>query len=221
MVKYMKIGILTRKLNSNTNVLLNSIPFTYLNVISKEHFPILIDSTISLEKHKQDIINQIKDIDGFILPGGSDISEIDLFIIDYCYKNNLPLLGICLGMQEIGYYFNKKKIKPLKDLTHFDIKKEYLHTISLNKKGYLYSLLKKGTIPVNSRHKYHLLDDKHYTIEATCNNIIEAIKVKNKSYILGVQFHPEIMYEYDDNAKIIFNDFFKHCKKKKSESLHF
>ena len=50
--------------------------------------------------------------------------------------------------------------------------------------------------------------------KADYNNIIEAIKVKDKKYILGVQFHPEIMYYYDDNAKIIFEDFFSHLTKK-------
>ena len=202
MVKYMKkIGILTRLLISNTNVDLNAIPFAYLNTFNKNFYPVIIDSTLPLSIYKEEILKQIKDIDGFILPGGSEISEIDLYIIDYCYTNDIPLLGICLGMQEIGYYFNKNSIKPLNNLNHFDMQKDYLHTINLNKKGYLYSLIKQETISVNSRHKYHLIKNKKYTIEATDNhNIIEAIKVKNKKYIIGVQFHPEIMYYYDYNA---------------------
>ena len=43
-----------------------------------------------MDKNKQHLLNQIKDIDGFILPGGEKISDVDLFIIDYCYKNNPP-----------------------------------------------------------------------------------------------------------------------------------
>lgn len=206
-----KIGILTRTLTSNTNVNLNAIPFAYLNTFNKNFFPIIIDSSITLSTHKEELLKTIKDVNGFIIPGGNDINEIDLFIIDYCYKNDMPLLAICLGMQELGYYFDKSSIQPLNSLEHFNIDAPYMHAIKINKKGYLFSLLNKETIPVNSRHKYHLLKNKNYTIEATSSNIIEAIKIKNKKYIVGYQFHPETMYYYDDNAKLLINDFLNNC----------
>jgi len=96
----MKIGVLTREINSDIGALTNGIPFTYLNIFNKEHYPIFIDSSLKLTtKNKQTLLDEIKDIKGFILPGGEKISEVDLFIIDYCYKNNIPLIGICLGMQ--------------------------------------------------------------------------------------------------------------------------
>jgi len=59
-----------------------------------------------------------------------------------------------------------------------------------------------------------ILNNKNFVIEGKCDNVIEAFKVKQKKYILGVQFHPEIMYFYDNNAKQLFNDFFKACSKK-------
>ena len=89
--------------------------------------------------------------------------------------------------------------------------KPYLHSIKLTKNGYLNSLLKTNTLKVNSRHKYHLTYNENFDIEATSKNIIEAIKVKNKKYMLGVQFHPEIMYAYDKFAKEILKDFFNTC----------
>lgn len=208
----MKIGILTRKLQSEFNTSLNAIPFTYLDAIKNECYPIIIDSTLSLDKYKDELLEQIKGIKGFILPGGENISNVDLFIIDYCYKNNIPLLGICLGMQEIGYYFDNKAIVSLNSSSHMDMEAKYVHNITLVKDNYLYNLLKKDSISVNSRHNFHIIDNPNYLVQAYADNVIEAIKVKNTKYILGIQFHPEIMYQYDENAQKIFKDFFNKCK---------
>ena len=208
----MKIGILSREIISNTNDKTHGIPLTYIKLINKEHYPVFINSNIELnDNNKQLLLDQIKDIKGFILPGGENVSKVDLFIIDYCYNNNIPLLGICLGMQEIGYYFNNKTIKKLDNDYHFNPKLDYVHPIKLKRKGYLYNLLSTNTINVNSRHNYHIQENKNYTIEAKYNNVIEAIKVKNTKYILGLQFHPEIMYNYDENAKKIIKDFVRVC----------
>ena len=212
MVIIIKIGILTRNLTTNYKASVSGVANTYLNIIRNNHFPIIIDNNINLKTQKNDLINLIKEIDGFILPGGEEINDVDLFIVDYCFKNDIPLLGICLGMQEIGFYFSNA-LEKIEDSSHMDLEKKYLHDIKLNKDGYLFSLIKKEHFFVNSRHNYKVIDHNAYQIEATCNNVIEAIKVKNKKYILGVQFHPEIMFSYDENAKIIFDDFFNICKK--------
>lgn len=214
----MKIGILTREIISDLKAKTNGVPFAYLDIFNRENFPILIDSSLKLTpKNKELLLQQIKNIDGFILPGGDKISEVDLFIINYCYINDVPLLGICLGMQEIAYYFDNKSIKKLDTTYHFNLEENYVHTIKLKRKGYLHNLLKIDTLNVNSRHNYHIQNNKNYTIEAKCGKVIEAIKVKNTRYILGLQFHPEIMKYYDNNAIIILNDFLKQCSNRKSE----
>ena len=56
-------------------------------------------------------------------------------------------------------------------------------------------------------------------IETVKNEISESITsenevmgIKHKKYLIeGVQFHPEIMYKYDEFAKTIIKDFVKTC----------
>ena len=67
---------------------------------------------------------------------------------------------------------NNKKIRNRKTL---QLKADYVHKIKLKRKSYLYNLLQTDTINVNSRHNYHIQENKNYTTEALCDKIIEAI----------------------------------------------
>ena len=49
--------------------------------------------------------------DGVIFQGGKDLYPYHYQILNYCINNNIPVLGICMGMQLIGLYANKQKIK--------------------------------------------------------------------------------------------------------------
>ncbi|MHB9315439.1 gamma-glutamyl-gamma-aminobutyrate hydrolase family protein [Fusobacterium polymorphum] len=59
--------------------------------------------------------------DGIILTGGNDLveyngntperDEVESLLIKYALINNLPLLGVCRGMQMILNYFNNKLVK--------------------------------------------------------------------------------------------------------------
>ena len=208
----MKIGILTRELTLDSKAKINGIPTAYLNLLNNNFYPVFVNSNLILNnKNKEKLLKEISDIKGFILPGGNEISEVDLFIIDYCYKNNIPLLGICLGMQEIAYYFDNNTIKKIPNNKHFDPEQAYVHNIKLKRKGYLHNLLQLNSINVNSKHRYHIKNNKNYVIEAKCDKVIEAIKVKNTKYILGLQFHPETMLPYDSNSQTIIEDFLKIC----------
>ena len=52
-------------------------------------------------KNQEDAKKLLKDIDGVIVPGGFGIrgTEGKIKVIEYCRENNLPFLGICLGLQ--------------------------------------------------------------------------------------------------------------------------
>lgn len=77
------------------------------NVKVKVHF---IDSEIIT---KENVFEILKDMDGVVVPGGFGDRGIDGMIntIEYVRENNIPFLGICLGMQMSVIEFAKNVLK--------------------------------------------------------------------------------------------------------------
>lgn len=149
--------------------------------------------------------------DGVIGEGGDDIKEEDLKIIKYCYDRDIPYLGICLGMQEMSVLFDGK-MRDFKNSFHKSTEK-YVHEVYIHKDSYLYSILKKDIIKVNSRHKSYIVDT-HLQKVGYANTIIEAVEDRNKKFFVGVQWHPESMVDYDEDARKIIDAFILKCKER-------
>lgn len=134
--------------------------------------------------------------DGFIIPGGVTWSEVDELIIKYAITNDLPLLGICAGMQAIANIHNFDKnipsdqTVPIGNDSH-NSKSKYVHDISITGK-FLYNILSSKKVRVNSRHKFTVTKEDYFAVDAYSDDgIIEAIHLPGKKFILGVQWHPE------------------------------
>ena len=76
----------------------------------------------------EDAKNSLKDIDGVVVPGGFGVRGIEgkLKVIQYARENNVPFLGLCLGMQcsVIEYSRNVAKLNKANS-TEFDKTTEY------------------------------------------------------------------------------------------------
>ena len=162
---------------------------------------------------KEMIIKQIKFCDGIIMTGGFKINKFDRFISEYATDNDIPLLGICLGMQIMANY--KKKLWIVKNdsfITHKREEGDCFHKVVLDKKSKLYEIVNNDKITVNSRHYYHVEPNDKYEIVAVADDhYIEAIEMKNKKFNIGVQWHPEDLN--DDSSRRIFESFINSCKK--------
>lgn len=145
---------------------------------------IAIPINISFDK----ILNAVKLCDGIILSGGPQFIENDFLLIEYLYKNDIPSLGICLGMQLMAEYFNNKAEEKV---TGHNSVESYVHNIKIDKNSLLYSILKEEVIKVNSRHNdaipYTSMDVTAYSEDG----VIEAVEDKTKKFFIGVQWHPE------------------------------
>ena len=184
------------------------------------------NSSILTEDEKNSLIEVVKLCDGIIMPGGTNWYQYDEIICKYAIDNNIPILGICLGMQILGnlknFCGNKNSDKTIKNNTHinhFKPKLEYVHDCIIEE-GILKKILRVNRVKVNSRHKYNIKSDSLFKIEAYSEDrIIEAISIPGQKFALGVQWHPENMIEYDTSMKKIFDEFIK-CAKKKIKKLN-
>ena len=73
-------------------------------------------------------------------------------------------------------------------------------------------ILEKDEIMVNSFHRYHVSDNEYFFVSSRSEDgYIESIEMKNKKFIMGVQWHPEISYNFDDNSKKLIDYFINKC----------
>lgn len=163
------------------------------------------------KEDKEILIRQLNLCNGVIIPGGSRRFEHHNFICDYCNKKQIPLLGICMGMQVMCNYNNDNKNININNSFH-NSKKDYKHLVEIKKDSKLFDILKEEKILVNSFHDYKVENSGSYQIAATCNDVIEAVEKKEDSFNIGVQWHPEKNYDKDLNSIKLFKNFINSAK---------
>ncbi len=171
-------------------------------------------------------INQLKNYDGVIVPGGfgSDGVEGILLAIKYCRLNYIPFFGICFGMQLtcIEYARNAKGYENANS-TEIDINTDtpIIHKISDLKDNKLrlglyeckvesdtkaFSTYKTNKIIERHRHSYEFnyeykdIFDDNFIIASTNikTNSLEIVELRNHPWFLACQFHPEFVSRYNN-----------------------
>lgn len=159
----------------------------------------------------KDNISVLNVCSGILLPGGCKEDNIDNYLIEYSNKFNIPLLGICLGMQMMGMYNNNLELKNVEN--HYFDENKYIHNVYLYDSN-LKNILQTDKIKVNSYHNYALADKGGYKIVGkSSDGVIEAIEKDNHIFQVGVQWHPERMISYDNGSRLLFKEFSKKIKK--------
>ena len=156
-------------------------------------------------------IKNFKEIKGIILSGGpSSVTQKNFQSIPRkIFFKNIPILGVCYGLQLIAKLFGGR-IKSSKK------KREFGRALIFKKNDSL--LTKNFFISNNSVWMSHedavIKLPKNFRIIASTKNSKLTIIENSKKKIYGVQFHPEVTHT--DNGEQIFKNFiFSICKIKK------
>ena len=165
-------------------------------------------------------------IDGLLLTGGADLNPLfwgeqplpqlgginderdlpELLITKLAYNRQMPILGICRGIQTLAVALGGKVAQHLSETAVGRIKHSQdagrhvpTHTVSLQNGvlGSLYeeSLEQPTVLPVNSFHHQAVTDaGPRLRVSATApDGVIEAVESAEHKPVLGVQWHPECM----------------------------
>lgn len=154
--------------------------------------------------------------------------EFELRIIDQALKNEIPILGICRGLQIANVYFKGTLIFDLPKLGKPNHAKaqgyDQTHTVQVMDNSLLKKIVKINFGEVNSTH--HQAADrvgKELKVSAISNDgVIEGIEWKEpdkKCLLLLVQWHPERMKSASSSfSKNLRDRFFLQVQKEKTFS---
>ena len=236
------IGILTstmytssERFNESNRIFVN---YSYINAIIKNGgVPLIIPPTNDASV----LLPLLEKVDGILFPGGDDvdpsyynedphptigeirpeIDEYSFICAKYAFENEIPILGICRGLQLIndacgGTLYQDLKKKKKETILHVQrYRRDYLaHDIEIYKDTALYDLLDGDSARINTMHHQVIKDlGEGLKVSAVApDGLIEAIENEDAS-ILAVQWHPEELLEVAPNMNNIFTHFIDKAKK--------
>ena len=199
----MKNIVVTQGLYKNKkNILYTKLDLDWYNYANKLKFNLIPLGY----KTELAFLKKIK-IHGIIFSGGNSLNkfekkkenllrdEFEIKLFNYFKKKNIPILGVCRGMQLISDLNNIKLFKTKNHVT----------------KGHIIKLDNNKIMNVNSYHTFLIKENsKNFKTFAQNkkDNSVEAMKHK-KNKILCIMFHPERTSKDQDKVDKIFKEFFK------------
>lgn len=186
---------------------------------------------------KSDVEIIFEKLDGIMLSGGGDIlplyykeepkktkrvvperDELEIKIVKMCFENKKPLFGICRGSQVMNVAMGGTLIQDINSEIEHDQSAYYdklTHTIIIEKGTLLYEIMKIRELRVNSFHHQAIKKTgKDIKISARAKDgIIEGIESDKHPFFIGVQFHPELLFEKHEIFFRLFKVFVDFCKR--------
>lgn len=188
-------------------------------------------------------VKEIADrFDGFVFTGGDDIDpakygeekikecgqpcvhrdSLEFALFREVIKTDKPILGICRGMQFLnaalgGTLYQDLPTQKLGEVCHkqpapFDA---LTHSVTVEKGTLLYDIVGTEKLMVNTLH--HQAVDKIAPCLVPCakadDGLVEAVYDPEKAFLLGVQWHPEMIFGQEENSIKIGKAFVEACRK--------
>lgn len=187
---------------------------------------------LPIYKNEADLKYMLSTVDGILLTGGNDIDPLlygeldrgkcgriiperdqqDIAIVRYIVQHtSKPMLCICRGIQVLNVAMNGSLYQDLESDGPFyqHMKKNYpmnavTHSVTIEQDSLLYKILGKSSLGVNSFHHQSIksVGDGLRVTAKSEDGVIEAVELDSGEFVLGLQWHPEKMYDNEEQKKI-------------------
>ena len=194
--------------------------------------PVIIPFTKNLELARETVAR----LDGLLLSGGHDVyplhygeeplqglgevwperDQFDFTLIKAAEEKQIPIFGICRGLQILNVYRGGSLYQDLKYDQNCTIKHSQnqtpslgTHTVDIEFESKLASAIGRSTWITNSHHHQTV---KHIgkglqVVARAKDGTVEGLEDSSYPWLVACQFHPEMMSETDENAKCLFAAF--------------
>jgi putative glutamine amidotransferase len=148
-----------------------------------------------------------------------DRDRVEIFLLKESMKYQLPILGICRGIQVINVALGGSLYEDILDQRPTSIRHSYFpemprdylaHTVEIASDSRISTITHKTIVPVNSLH-HQGIKELAPGLRATAfapDGLIEAFEIPNYKFGLAVQWHPEWLPE-KASMDAIFQDFIR------------
>jgi putative glutamine amidotransferase len=172
---------------------------------------------------------------GLLLPGGGDIDpsfydrpphprtskvsrrrdEFELAILEAALERDLPIFAICRGFQLLNVILGGTLDQHLADhperLEHWrDMPRaEPAHGVHVKEGSLLATIIGSTEVPVNSHHHQgpEVVADALEQVAWSTDGVLEGVVMRGRSWVVGVQWHPEVMAPVDYREARLFDHF--------------
>jgi len=200
------------------------------------------------EKHNLDEVwDIVEDCDGIVLTGGVDIhprfydnerlefpngdgvfneerDEFEMHVFETALNFNLPVLGICRGLQLVNVALGGDLIQDLEESGKKNHRRmnnvDDEHIISISENSLLNQIIQNTSGNINGAHHQAIgrLSDELMATAVSPDGVIETVEWKEKTdepWMLCVQWHPERMKESEPLSKNVREKFLEEVKRTK------
>ncbi len=151
----------------------------------------------------------------------------DFAILDFVEQTDLPLVGICFGVQSLNVYRGGSLVQDIPAVVENPVmhdedndKPAARHMVRIAEDSLVGRLAGRAQMDVNSYHHQSIAEAGRNLrpVAFAPDGVVEAVEDTTGRFILGVQWHPERGWKDDPFAKALFTAFIDKARLRYNQS---